>query len=126
MINAKQLARALQSMAKNEKSAEQVLDRFFSFVKNYSLQGLLPNVLSELERVKKEDYKESALQVQSAHALSSHDEKNIRGITGAQDAPLDFSLDGELLGGFRARYKGVEYEGSFSRTVNKLEKELQV
>ncbi|PIR87637.1 MAG: hypothetical protein COU10_03655 [Candidatus Harrisonbacteria bacterium CG10_big_fil_rev_8_21_14_0_10_45_28] len=126
MINAKQLARALQSMAKNEKSAEHVLDRFFSFVENYNLQGLLPNVLSELERVKKEDYKESALQVQSAHVLSSHDEKNIRGITGAQDAPLDFRLEKELLGGFRAKYKGVEYEGSFSRTVNKLEKELQV
>ena len=126
MINAKQLAKTLVLMSENEESSEKVLDRFFSFVKNYHLEGLLPNVLNELERRQKEEYKENALQVASSHSLSEDDKTNIRNLTGAKDAPIDFNLEEELLGGFRARYKGVEYEGSFSKTVNKLEKELQI
>jgi len=125
MISSKQLAKTLQVMSKEDHSQERILSQFLKFIKNHSLEGLLPSVLNELKRNQKESQLEKSLRVESAYKLTPTDESNIRRLTNAKTAPLVTETNKELLGGFRARYQGVEYEGSLGRAVENLEKTLK-
>ncbi|PIR86977.1 MAG: hypothetical protein COU11_03100 [Candidatus Harrisonbacteria bacterium CG10_big_fil_rev_8_21_14_0_10_49_15] len=124
MITAKQLAKTLLQMSEEEVDRQKVMQQFFAFMERYHLEGLLPNVAGELESAERERILAVALHITTAHPLTPAEEANIRMSIGAKDAPLIATLDKELFGGFRARYRGMEYEGSLGHTAGKLEKKL--
>lgn len=125
MITSSQLTKALRLLSEEEKDQAKVLDKFFAFLKHYSLEGLLPGVLAELTRQREEEKKLSSLEITTSHPLSEKSEEHIKKII---DAPakvlVQKGIKKELLGGFKARYQGFEYQGSLSSQVDILERQL--
>ena len=126
MISAAEIAKSLTSLVEDEgKDAKSVVKDFFAFMKANNLSGLIPSVLKQLEKQRSAKKDESAIQVRSAQKLSGESEEKIRKMLGVgKNVAIEAQADASVLGGFVARFQGIEYEGSFERSVNFLEKSL--
>jgi len=126
MISSSQLAKTLLKMSAEEADSKNILDKFFLFVAQYKLESLLPAVLFELERSATLQKKEEQIEITTAHELSLSAQNHIQALIGApKTAQTVLRVNQDLLGGFKARYKGLEYQGSLSYTVDTLEKSLR-
>lgn len=122
MFKSADIARSLREMQEGGATAEKVAGLFWKFIKKYSLQSVAGSVIKELEK-QKDEQRSSDLFVRASHPLSAVSELDLRNLTGAgKEAKLVFQEEKELLGGFIARFKGVEYEGSFSKKTENLER----
>lgn len=125
MISSAQLAKALIALSKEEKNQDKVLEKFFTFLKHHSLEGMLEGVLHELSRLSEEEKRKETLSIQTAQPLSEKSKAHIKKIIGASEKTnVEKEVREELLGGFRARYQGFEYQGSLKHQVDTLEKQL--
>lgn len=125
MFSSSAIAKTLRTMAATE-DGDKVAAKFFSFVKRYNLNDLVPSVLSNLEGSAGASDEFETLKIRVPRALSEEGEAWIRKIVGAKkDVKVGVKIDRSVLGGFVANYRGFEYEGSFERAVNNLEKEIK-
>lgn len=125
MFKGADIAKSLKASLAEGQDVKTVSANFFSFVEKYNLWHTLP-VVAEALSVGVQGDAEDAVIVRAAHPLSKTSEADLRRIVGAAPSvPVRYVQDEEVVGGFVARYKGREFEGSFGRVISSLKKMIQ-
>ncbi|MEN9337714.1 MAG: hypothetical protein RIQ41_28 [Candidatus Parcubacteria bacterium] len=86
----------------------------------YNLESLLPSIVAEMKKLVRMEDGSAALHVESPFPLDERALAHIVSLAEAQGAPIITSHNEELLAGFKARYKGMLYDGSAERIVHAL------
>ncbi|MEZ4156737.1 MAG: F0F1 ATP synthase subunit delta [Candidatus Paceibacterota bacterium] len=125
MLKGADIAKSLKASLDEGQDVKAVSKNFFSFVEKFNLWHTLPAVVEALSAKTASDEAEVVV-VRASHPLTKTSESDIRRITGAgSSTPVEYVKDDEVVGGFIARYKGREFEGSFGRVIGSLKKMIQ-
>lgn len=122
MIKSKKLAEALFELA--EEKTPDLEAKFFDFIKKRNLEGELSSILYHLEKIIEKDKEKKGVVIETAHEISDQIVHNIKKHLKIEDLPEVKRVNKELVGGFRARWKGMIYDSSISSGLKKLEKEI--
>lgn len=126
MISSKQLAEAIYKISndaslKDEDTSVAVLN----YIDTYNLQSLLPKVIRHLEDRKNKDLAWETLDIESGLSINDTIVDSIKMKLKANDAKVVKSgVNGELVGGFKATYKGVIYDASMKNQLQLLRNAL--
>lgn len=120
-MNSKSIAFALFSLLDQEISFEKIAEGFTQYVKKNNLQGLLPNVFWYLEYFLKQKAKKESVEIILAHDVSPEIITDITSFIGTPEGvPIFTRHDSEIIGGFIARYDGVQYDASIKKQLAQL------
>ena len=121
MISSRQIATALTELVRTDKSNEAVADDLILFLKKNHLIPMLPMIMESLEKKQSELEKLETAYVTLSHPIKSSTMKDLEKIIMKKpDDPVSVSYDSSLIGGFTARYKGREYDGSIKGQLREL------
>lgn len=119
--SSKHIAKALIRSLEAGNDPAKLSKSFESYSKRNHLAGLVPNIVLQLEREMKEIVKKKSANITVSHEMSiktlASIEKHIGLIEG--DASV-VSINSELIGGFRAAYKGKVFDGSLRNYLKEL------
>ena len=89
-------------------------------LRSYKLLSLLPSIKKAVvEMYREKDSKESIV-IESPFPLDDIALSRIKRIVGNDLAPHTFTINKNLLAGFKARYKGKLYDGSAQRIIKRF------
>lgn len=115
MISSRNVAQALFELVQQKET--QLKDHHFSVV--------LPKVLRNFKRVVRETHEYEMLNIYTPHVVSEEEVQAIRTLVHADaSTSVECHLDENLIGGFRATYRGKVYDATLLRKVQKLKQEL--
>lgn len=98
------------------------LDDVVLLLTKYKLLALLPSIKDALKQLITREHSNTTIRIESPFALSDHAITKIKSIVGEQDAPHDVVIKKSILAGFKAKYKGMMYDGSAERIIKQLSK----
>lgn len=96
------------------------LDEVISLLTKYNLLGLLPFIKTSLTQMSLDVNKNETIMIETPFELSEESIKKIKGIVGDQDAPHVVTINKNVLAGFKAKHKGMMYDGSAERIIRQL------
>ena len=88
----------------------------------YNLLGLLPAIKANVEEIASHTKRGDTLAIESPFPLSDDAIASIKGMTGNDTIPHEITINKNLLAGFKARFKGILYDGSAERIIRQLTK----
>jgi F0F1-type ATP synthase delta subunit len=124
-MNSKNLAESLIALVNDGMSERDALAKFFDYVQANNLEFQLPQVLRHLERISREEQDFESVQVQTPFPLDDGAVNAIKTKLGAGDAQVSVSEHPDLIGGFRAMYKGMLYDASMQNVLKQLQGQLE-
>ncbi len=86
----------------------------------YKLLTLLPSIKHALVQISSGVHKESTIMIESPFILSSTAVEKIKGMVGDIGAPYEVVINKNILAGFKAKFKGIMYDGSAERIIKQL------
>ena len=86
----------------------------------YKMLTLLPSIKQALVQMAKEKEKDETLTIYSPFPLSDTAVSKVRKVVGEEKARHHVVIDKNVLAGFRAKYKGMMYDGSAERIIKQL------
>ena len=89
-------------------------------LRSYKLLSLLPSIKKAVEQMYREEGSKESIAIESPFPLDEKALSRIRRIAGNDLAPHTFTINKNLLAGFKARYRGTLYDGSAERIIRKL------
>lgn len=122
MIKSKQLAKALFELS--EEKTKDLEKKFFDFIEKRNLKAQLPSVLYHLEKIIELDREKKGIQIETAHEIKQDTIKHIKTFLKAEDLPEVIKIKKELIGGFRAKWKGTIYDSSILTGLKKLQETI--
>lgn len=99
---------------------DEVIEKYNKFSREYNLEDLKPHVLEYLNRLEKRERGEESVRIKTASALSEDLKSRVKNSLGANTAPVEEREDKELVSGFVATYKGVQYDTSLKTLLNRI------
>lgn len=124
-MNSKNLAESLIVLVNDGMSENDAFAKFFDYVQANNLEFQLPQILRHLERISQDEQEFGRVQVQSPFPLDDSVITAIKMRLGAQDADVAVSQEPQLIGGFRAMYKGMLYDASMQNVLKQLQEQLE-
>lgn len=88
----------------------------------YNLLGLLPSILSSVTQIVSHRNARNVVGIESPFPLSENSIVHIKKIMGVQTENHEVTINKSILAGFKARWKGVLYDGSAERIIRQLTK----
>jgi F0F1-type ATP synthase delta subunit len=126
MLNSQTLAHTLLKLSEG-KDAEEQIEEFFKFLKKKNLQGLLPQIKEQVQRLQQHADDYNTLIISSAHTLNEQELSQVVEISGApKEVTIVQEVNPDLIGSFTARYRGTMYDGSLKSAVSQMNKALNV
>ncbi len=86
----------------------------------YNLLTLLPFIKRSLLQMSSGLHTDETIMIESPYPLSDNSIKHIKTIVGDQKAPHKIIINKNVLAGFKAKYKGMMYDGSAERIIRQL------
>ena len=123
MIDSRTLAKTALNLAQGPEP-DAAIKRFVSYLRDYNLVGLMPQILRHLERENEAAARKDTLEVFTRYPLSKALMNQLKDLANAQDATVVEHKDEALLGGFRATYRGKIYDGSVKTQLDRLRTKL--
>ncbi|MFT5280838.1 MAG: F0F1-type ATP synthase delta subunit [Flavobacteriaceae bacterium] len=122
MPTPRHIAEAFISLFKAEPlKGEKIVDNFVQFLRENNLILLAPAIVHYVEEILKREEKEFSLQIESPFPLSGNIIQKLRI---AFDVDPDESIieieNKELIGGFKARRAGVQYNASIAHKLMEM------
>lgn len=125
MNNSKNIAHALLALAEEGISAEKIAKDFQVYLEYHKLQAQLPEIVRQMEKLNDAKNKFEEVEIQTAHATSKELLQKIRDhIKAPKEAVIENKINTNLIGGFIAKYKGVEFDTSLKTQLKKLQETL--
>ena len=125
MNNSKNIAQALISLANEGIDAQKIANDFQIYLEHHKLQAQLPEIVRQMEKIDSAAKKFEEVSIETAHPTSQDLLEKIRDhIHAPKDAVIVNNITTNLIGGFIAKYKGVEYDTSLKTTLQKLKDQL--
>lgn len=115
-------------MALSRRIAETVVqgnipvERLVEVLARYGLVSLLPAIRTEMEKYARAAGNRETIHIESPFPLSEKALGRIKRIAGNDLAQAEVTLNETLLAGFKARYKGMLYDGSAERIIKQFTK----
>ena len=123
MLDSRTLAKTvLKLMEKSDN--EEFIDVFISYIKRNNLTGLLPQVVSHINRLGLHYDTRERVDIRSRYKLSKNDIKCIKDSIGAHEVFVVEHIDKSVLGGFSVTYNGYIYDASLKHNLLKLKTSL--
>jgi F0F1-type ATP synthase delta subunit len=91
-----------------------------SLLTKYNMLSLLPSIVKELKQFSLQGNKQDTLLIEAPFDLDVSAISKIKRIAGNDLASHEISINKNLLSGFRARFKGVLYDGSADRIIKQF------
>ncbi len=91
-----------------------------SLLSKYKMLSLLPSIKQALMQVALQVGKKDSIQIESPFPLSDESIQKIKGIVGDKTAEHEVILSTHVLAGFKARWRGMIYDGSAERIIKQL------
>lgn len=88
----------------------------------YRMLSLLPNIRQSLIQIASTESSRDTVLIESPFPLSEEATQSIKNLVGGHAAHTETAINKDVLAGFKARYKGVLYDGSAERIVRELTK----
>jgi F0F1-type ATP synthase delta subunit len=125
MNNSKNIAQALISLANEGIDAEKIANDFQIYLEHHKLQAQLPEIVRQMEKIDSAAKKFEEVSIETAHPTSQELLEKIRDhIHAPKDVAITNNINTNLIGGFIAKYRGVEYDTSLKTTLRKLQESL--
>lgn len=118
MIKSKQLAKALFELSKE--SIDDLDKKFFDFIKKRNLDSQIPSIFYHLEKINEREKEKVSIIIEAPHDLSQKTIENVKDFLQASNLPEVFKKNKDLIGGFRAKWRGNLYDASVSNSLKKL------
>lgn len=96
------------------------IDDVVESLRAYNLLSLLPSIKREAEQLISVNQKSDAIAIETPFPLDEHALARIKRITGNDLAPSTITVNKDILAGFKARYRGMLYDGSAERIIKQL------
>ncbi len=121
----KNLAKALLRSLEAGKSPEDLANGLETYLQKNHLEGLRPKILENLALELRDHERKSSVSLKISHEIKKEAIKKIETLVKKDEKDKTLvSIDPELIGGFRAIYKGVLYDGSVKNYLKELRKVL--
>lgn len=111
------LSRILATLIISERTT---VPRVTELLAKYKMLSLLPSIKQAIIQVSLVSNKKDTIMIESPFPLSDDAIQKVRYIVGDASAPHEVIINKQLLAGFKARYKGIAYDGSAERIVKEL------
>jgi F0F1-type ATP synthase delta subunit len=92
----------------------------YDVLAKYHMLSLLPSIVSALGQYKLSRNDVLTIMIESPFSLSDDAIIAIKNLIGTKDATHSTTLNKDLLAGFKARYRGMLYDGSAERIIKQL------
>lgn len=112
---------------KNQTAIDKIVNNFFHYLREHRLRHLVPEVLSELEKIYFEENNITRVQIHSKNKLDEALFKEIINLVKARskkEVMLRSELDPDLIGGATVRYDDKLIDLSFKKQLSSLAKKL--
>jgi len=86
----------------------------------YDLLTLLPFIKQSLLQLSTGVHKEGTMTIESPYPLSETSITRIKEIAGDTNVPHVVIINKKILAGFKAKYKGMMYDGSAERIIKQI------
>jgi F0F1-type ATP synthase delta subunit len=96
------------------------LDDVVVLLEKYDLLTLLPFIKQSLVQLSHGAHKEGTMTIETPYPLSESSLTKIKEIAGDIHAPHDVIINKKILAGFKAKYKGMMYDGSAERIIKQI------
>ena len=101
----------------NEKAT---VEQVIFLLKKYKMLALLPSIKHSVVKLYNEQNKKESIIIETPFELSDSAVTTIKRIVGNDTAHHEVVLNKHILAGFKARFKGVLYDGSAERIIKQL------
>lgn len=98
------------------------VDEVTKALSTYGLLSLLPNILNAVTRLTRDEKEQDTIRIESPFEIEESALARIKRIVGNDMAPTEVTINKNLLAGFKARHKGMSYDGSAARIIKQLTK----
>lgn len=121
------LAQKIERIADQKELTPEALASYLkSFLERYDLIALFPKIVEILKVSREESMREKTVFVRSRYSLDQDTLAEIAHAVGASpQTPIKHVKDISVLGGFIAEYKGVVYNASLAKQVEKIQLSLK-
>ena len=109
------LAKAFSTLLIEDKTT---VDHVENALRRFHLLSLLPSILDELKHHQKEITTAETVYIESPFSITDENKDTIKALLQAKEKDHHFTLNKNLLAGFRARYKGTMVDSSMERILN--------
>lgn len=86
----------------------------------YDLLTLLPSIKQSLSQMSTGVHKDATIMIETPYNLSDSSITRIKEIVGHQNAPHVVVINKNILAGFKAKFKGMMYDGSAERIIRQI------
>jgi F0F1-type ATP synthase delta subunit len=126
MISSKNLAEAIYSISQeNRHNNSIIIEEVLSYIKKYKLESLIPKVICYLEDKVNKNSKWNTLNIETNLKIEDDLLNKISRKLNAENAKfISTNINGKLIGGFVATYKGIIYDASIYNQLQLLKKSL--
>lgn len=121
----KNIAKALMQSLSDGTDPEKLAKSFEKYLSENHLLGLVPNIIANLEREQMKVEKGKTADIRTSHELAGSIVKDIeKRIRKESGDATKVTVDPELIGGFKAVYKGKVFDASVRNYLKELREEL--
>ncbi len=99
---------------------ESSLPKIIELLTKYKMLSLLPSVKQAYIQMSAVSNSNDVIMIESPFAITDDSVKRIKRIVGNDMAEHRVTINKDLLAGFRARFKGVLYDGSAERIIKQF------
>lgn len=89
-------------------------------LRKYNLLGLLPFVLTTVMQITSHRNRRDVVTIESPFPLSENSIVHIKKVMRVETQNHEVTINKNILAGFKARWKGVLYDGSAERIIRQL------
>jgi F0F1-type ATP synthase delta subunit len=126
MNDAKTIAYAVLHLEQDGYTPKKIIDGVYEWLKVSRKLKMIPAIIHEIERISKVIEKYETITIESPFNLDHKIIEDIRAkITEDNDAPIDFQINRDLLGGFLVKYKGVKTDATLKRQLQEVSNTLK-
>lgn len=124
-VTSKKIAYALFSLSEQGYDPEKLAKAFFSYATSSNMAYIVPNVIRHLELLNERRQREMSLSVETAFPLTKDTENAIKELLNADnESVLNSTVNGDLIGGFVAKYDNAIYDTSIKTQLKILRQKL--
>lgn len=96
------------------------LEEIYVLLAKYKMLSLLPSIKQALLSVSSQVGKQDTIEIESPFPLSNQAVEKVKSIVGNTSAKHEVVINKNALAGFKARFKGILYDGSAERIIKQF------
>lgn len=111
------LSRKLAVLIIEEKTT---VNEVFALLVQYKMTSILPSIKKALVQVSSQKGEQDLIEIESPFPLSDDAARKIKRIIGNDIANHEVVINKNILAGFKARFRGMLYDGSAERIIKQI------